>query len=203
MQISIKKLGLLLLAGLQVVSVSAQSEHHNMSKRKAKKWFKSGAWAGGFTATPHASIDKQTFAYQYAANKRLWDTTFAFLRTHDLSKLEKGDYQLAGDSAVVKVSYGPPKAEAEAKWEAHKDFIDVQLVGQGKERIGVAPLAQAKETVAYDAKKDVANYTADGKYFVAEPGIFFIFFPQDVHRPGLKVEEGMVRKIVVKIRVAE
>jgi YhcH/YjgK/YiaL family protein len=133
-------------------------------------------WAGDFTAVSHSSIDKQTFAYQHAHNKRLWDTAFAFLRTHDLSKLEKGNYPLAGDSAMVKVSYGPTKAEAEAKGEAHKDFIDVQIVGQGKEKIGVASLAKAIETVAYDAKKDVANYTAGGKYYIAEPGMFYIFF---------------------------
>jgi len=36
----------------------------------------------------------------------------------------------------------------------------------------------------------------------ADPDKFFVFFPEDVHRPGLKVDSiAPVRKIVVKVRI--
>ncbi|MFA5820146.1 MAG: YhcH/YjgK/YiaL family protein, partial [Bacteroidales bacterium] len=36
----------------------------------------------------------------------------------------------------------------------------------------------------------------------ATPDKFFIFFPSDAHRPGLKVgENSQVRKVVVKVKV--
>jgi biofilm protein TabA len=57
------------------------------------------------------------------------------------------------------------------------------LVGKGKEKIGVTNIPGATVTVPYDKIKDVANYNADGKYYIAEPGTFFIFFPQDVIAP--------------------
>jgi DNA sulfur modification protein DndE len=152
---------------------------------------------------PHNSINQKEFDRQYRANKPLWDKTFEFLRTTDLGKLEKGDYPLAGDSAVVKVTYGPAREEKDAKWEAHKKFIDVQLVGEGKEKIGVAEVSKATIVTPYNDSKDVANYEAVGCYYVAEPGTFFIFFPSDAHRPGIKLDNNNVRKIVVKILAAE
>jgi biofilm protein TabA len=48
----------------------------------------------------------------------------------------------------------------------------------------------------------VANYETEGTFYVADPAKFFLFFPQDVHRPNIKVEEGDVRKVVVKILAA-
>lgn len=197
-----KKLLLFIMLSIAVGAVQAQTTQH-VSNRKARKWMQQAEWRNGFDWQPHSSINKKEFWHQYNSNKRLWDTAFRFLATQQLATLEKGDYPLAGDSVVVKVSYGPAKEERDANWEAHKKYIDVQLVASGAEKIGVAPLTAATLTTPFDAAKDIANYTAAGKYYTATPGMFFIFFPQDVHRPGLKVADGAVRKIVVKIIAAE
>ncbi|MGV3529098.1 MAG: YhcH/YjgK/YiaL family protein [Flavisolibacter sp.] len=152
---------------------------------------------------PHMSIDTAEFFRQYYANQVLWDQTFDYLNTHDLSKLAPGDYPVVGQEAVVKVSYGPGKEEADAKWESHKNFIDLQYVAEGQEKIGVAPVSSAKETVPYNKKNDVTNYEADGSYYVAKPDTYFLFFPTDAHRPGIKVNRKNIRKVVVKIRAAK
>ena len=74
----------------------------------------------------------------------------------------------------------------------------------GKEKIGVAPVSRAKVKEPYDETKDIAFYESDGKYYVAEPGTFFLFFPQETHRPSIKVDASVpVRKLVIKIGVAE
>jgi YhcH/YjgK/YiaL family protein len=197
-----KELMLLLLCVMAFLLSNAQSSQRP-SPKQAKRWFKKKEWTAGFAWKPHASINKTELAYQYAAHKSLWQKTFAFLNTHNLATLEKGDYKLAGDSAVVKVSYGAAKNEADAKWETHRKFIDVQLVGAGSEMIGVEEAGKTKLTRPYDEAKDIANHEAKGKYYIAKPGTFFIFFPADAHRPGIKVDEGQVRKIVVKILAAE
>jgi YhcH/YjgK/YiaL family protein len=148
---------------------------------------------------PHVSINQQEFAKQYAANKNLWDKAFEFLRTKDLSKLAVGDYKLVGDSAFVKVTYGPEKELDATKWEAHQKYIDIQYIASGKEKIGVAEITKATISAAYNEVKDAANYNVEGNFYVADPTTFFIFFPQDVHRPNIKVDDADVRKIVVKI----
>ena len=56
-------------------------------------------------------------------------------------------------------------------------------------------------TKPYDETKDVANYTAEGTTYQAEPGTFYLFFAEDVHRPNIKVEGfDVVKKLVVKIK---
>ena len=49
--------------------------------------------------------------------------------------------------------------------------------------------------------KDAANYTAKGKYYAATPQNFFLFFPDDVHRPDIRVKGyDTLKKLVIKIR---
>ncbi|TCJ14234.1 DUF386 family protein [Flaviaesturariibacter flavus] len=156
----------------------------------------------GLAMKPHASVNRTEFELQYAANKELWDKAIEFLRSTKLSELAPGKYPIAGDSVFASVTLGPDKAFEATKWEAHRKYIDLQYIISGKEKMGVAPLSEAKETMAYNETKDVANYEAEGAFHVADPTQFFLFFPQDVHRPNIKVEEGDVRKIVIKIRAA-
>ena len=55
----------------------------------------------------------------------------------------------------------------------------------------------------YNEEKDIAFYTSNGGTLrKATPGNFFIFFPQDVHRPCVKEKEQVtVKKLVVKMKV--
>jgi biofilm protein TabA len=89
----------------------------------------------------------------------------------------------------------------DVKWESHKKYIDLQYIIKGKEIIGVADASKATITKPYTV--DVINYDADGKYYTTEPGKFFLFFPNDAHRPTIKVDGyDVVKKIVIKIQVA-
>ena len=74
----------------------------------------------------------------------------------------------------------------------------------GKEVINIAPITTVKEVVIpYDVTKDIEFVTVSKVVnYKADPVRFFIFFPDDAHRPGLK--DGVnspVRKIVIKLKV--
>jgi YhcH/YjgK/YiaL family protein len=99
-----------------------------------------------------------------------------------------------------------PKPPAEARWEAHRQYIDVQFLAGGVERIGYAPLGEALSVVqAYDAQKDVVFFAAAGDFVTVPAGSFAIFWPTDVHAPCLAGEASPatveVCKVVVKCRV--
>ena len=152
---------------------------------------------------PHNSINQQEFARQYKAYPNLWNKAFEFLRTHELQSLAVGKYPLAGDSVYVAVTYAPDKAFDSTKWESHRKYIDLQYIAVGKEKMGVVDVSKAKVLVPYNEKRDVANYEAEGTFYVADPSQFFLFFPQDAHRPSIKVNDDSVRKVVVKILAAQ
>jgi YhcH/YjgK/YiaL family protein len=140
----------------------------------------------------------------YFKNKERWDKAFSFLKSNDLSGLELKRYDIDGDNLYAPVSEYLTKNEEDAKYEAHQKYIDIQYVVSGKEQIGVAPMSQKKDIIQpYDATKDIEFLTVtNGENRTALPDRFFIFFPGDAHRPGLKDgENSPVRKVVVKVKV--
>lgn len=196
--------GFFLLSFLMVQApLFAQLAVKQVTQKKAQKWFKQQHYLNGLSLKPHPSTNAPEFYRQYRAHTHLWDTAFAFLKLNDLETLPVGKYMLAGDSAFVSVTEGPLKEFDKTNWESHQKYIDLQYIARGKEKMGVAPVSEATVTNPYNAAKDVANYKADGKFYIAEPGTFFLFFPQDAHRPSIKVDDQPEKKVVVKILVAQ
>ncbi|MGI8633833.1 MAG: YhcH/YjgK/YiaL family protein, partial [Segetibacter sp.] len=135
--------------------------------------------------------------------KSYWDKAFAFLKNQDLNTIAKGKYPIDGDNVYASVTMDSTKDYNKTNWESHRRYIDLQYIINGEEKIGVASLAEAKVTNEYNEKKEVANYTAEGKFYSATPGTFFIFFPSDVHRPSISPEGNKpVKKIVIKVKAA-
>ena len=71
--------------------------------------------------------------------------------------------------------------------------------------MGVAPSADPRGVliVPYSNTTDNENFTNNGgDYYDADPSTFFIFSPQEMHRPAIKVDGyNSVKKIVIKVRV--
>ena len=172
--------------------------------KKADKWFRSRVWANGLKLNVQESVDKVEFAKQYTANKAAWDKAFAYFRDTNLEELPVGKHPIDADNVFAAVTDNPTKEYANTTWESHRKYIDMQCVVRGAEKIGQAPLASATVTKPYDEARDVANYSVEGPLLEARPGTIYLFFPQDVHRPNIKVE-GIEKdkKVVVKMRVAQ
>ena len=169
----------------------------------AKKWVKNREWANGSKVKLSSSADYVEFAKQYHSNKAWWDKAFSFLKDAKLDTLKPGKYVIDGDNVYAMVTEAPSKEFDKSAWESHKKYIDLHYLIRGKEKIGAAPVSTATVTNPYDATKDAANYNVDGKYYIAAPGEFFLFFPGDAHRPNIKVEGyDTVKKLVIKIKYA-
>ncbi|WP_210516996.1 YhcH/YjgK/YiaL family protein [Hymenobacter terricola] len=197
----------LLLLGLAALGFGARAQTtpapETWTKKKAAKWFKSRAWANGLKLNVAESVDKVEFARQYTANKAWWDKAFAYFRDTNLDQLTPGKYPVDGDNVFAAVTENPTKEFANTNWESHRKYIDLQYVVQGAEKIGVVPIAKATVTKPYEEARDAANYSAEGKLYEAKPGTIYIFFPQDVHRPNIKVDGvDKDKKLVIKVRAA-
>lgn len=183
------------------LQLTAQTFATSFTKYAANKWFNKKEWLGGASLQPHSSIDKKEFAQQYHLNKVYWDKAFAFLKTHNLDSLPKGKYIIDGDNVTASVTDTASKDFDKTSWESHRKYIDLQCIITGEEKMGVNPVAKSEVTKPYDDKKDVANYNATGKFYVAGPRTFFLFFPSDAHRPNITPGGNKdVKKVVLKIR---
>lgn len=193
-----------LLAVFLLVAVIANAQQHELTAKSAKNWVKSRIWANDLKLKLSSSTNNLEFAKQYAANKAIWDKAFEFLRERNLDQIAPGKYPIDGENVYASVTEGPSKEFDQSAWESHQNYIDLQYVIKGKEKIGVAPLDSLTVTKPYDPAKDGANYSGNGRYYIATPEEFFLFFPSDGHRPNIKVNgNDKVKKLVIKIRVAK
>ncbi|MFC5411915.1 YhcH/YjgK/YiaL family protein [Larkinella bovis] len=171
---------------------------------QTNQWYAKKEWLNGLPAKPAEVVNKAEFARQYQRNKAAWDKAFAFLKNTDFTRLRPGKYPIDDENVYATISEGPAREISNSKWEAHLNYNDIHFVVKGKEKIGIIPVGQVKNSVAqaYSADKDIAFYTTDkGTFYEAEPGLFYIITTQEAHNPGNKVAgyEG-VKKVVVKVR---
>lgn len=118
--------------------------------------------------------------------------------------IKVGVYELSPRVKAI-VSEYTTRSENEYGYEAHRQFIDIQYLISGKEKVDCLPLEYLKETRAYTVENDAAFYKeADMKpqELILGNDYFAIFFPQDGHMPQLSVDKPtMVKKIVVKVEI--
>lgn len=158
----------------------------------------------GWNAVPDPSVNKKTFAVSYFKNKERWDKAFEFLKTANLEELAPGRHDIDGDNLYAAVSEYITKDPEEASYESHRQYADIQYVVSGKELMGLAPSSKLKEVlIPYDISKDIEFMTVgDATILNASPGRFFMFFPDDLHCPGLKDgENSPVKKVVIKVKI--
>jgi len=167
-------------------------------------WFTRGEWRQGWSPSPDESIDREEFARQYQRQPEAWKAAFRFLREQDLAALPVGRYELDGADLFVNVDEYLTKNEEDTRFEAHRQYIDIQYLVSGSEKIGVIPLYLTTVVEPYDEERDITFLEArENNYRLASPDNFLVFFPQDAHRPGVKADKNIpIRKVVVKIRFA-
>ena len=99
------------------------------------------------------------------------------------------------------VQEGVTGSVTEKKLEAHQNYIDVQYMVAGAEQMEWVNIRNLEIDTPYDAEKDIAFYKGDGASIKVQPGMFYIVFPEDGHKPCGHIEkETSYRKIVLKLR---
>lgn len=127
-------------------------------------------------------------------------TFFDYVKANDLLNTEMGTIELDGDELFVINTEIDGKKPEDARLEAHQVYIDIQLLLDGNEAIGWKALEDAEQvSVPYDEDKDLVFYADEADEIInLQPGQFMIFFPEDVHAPG--IANGKIRKIIAKIK---
>jgi YhcH/YjgK/YiaL family protein len=130
---------------------------------------------------------------------------FEYLAGTDLAALPVGRTAIEGDDVYVLVSEAETCPAEQVRFEAHRRYIDIQLVVRGQEAIGTAPVAALVTSEPYDATKDIEFFEPprESATVALHAGEFAVFAPGDGHRPGLHLDGPHVRrKAVVKLSVA-
>lgn len=130
---------------------------------------------------------------------------FDFIKKALAENLAVGKYEIDGKNLYASVQEYTAKLESEAKAEAHKNYIDIQFIISGTEVIEGFDIDKATPKSEYNDIKDVMFYqdNKNSNKGILADNEYGIFFPHDVHKPGmcLQGKQDTVKKIVVKVKV--
>ncbi|WP_345769150.1 N-acetylneuraminate anomerase [Citrobacter amalonaticus] len=116
-----------------------------------------------------------------------------------------GRVELRGDDIFMNVMQFATQSASEKKAELHEQYIDIQLLLAGEERIhfGVADSARQCEEVHVEEDYQLCREIAGSQTITLQPGMFAVFMPGEPHKPGCSVGEPKeIKKVVVKVRAS-
>lgn len=149
-------------------------------------------------------LDNIRYYEKYCKLNDGFEKGFEFIKKAVKEDIPVGKYEIDGKKVYASIQEYDTKEVS--KFEAHKNYIDIQFMVRGSEKMVYDDIEKGVTTVSYNPEKDVEFYgDIDGaREFVVNQSEFAIFFPEDCHKPGLKVENSeFIKKIVVKVRVEE
>ena len=146
-------------------------------------------------------IDTLDNAHKYIGLHKSFAKAFEFIKNQNLESIEVGKFEIEGKDLHAAVSLKDGVKKEDAKFEAHNNYIDIQVCPSGSETIGWKPRAKCvTEKEPYNTEKDVIFYKDQpDTYFELNAGQFAIFYPEDVHAP--MIGEGPIKKLVVKVKL--
>lgn len=114
-----------------------------------------------------------------------------------------GKNEIDGNRVFFNIQEINTKDVEEAFFETHKKYIDIQIVIDGTENYGVLLSDKDLEIAEpFNCEKDFALFNKKPEtIFTLTPEDFIIFFTDEPHMPGLKVnEKETIKKVVYKIK---
>lgn len=128
-----------------------------------------------------------------------------YLECHDLRDLPVGTTHIDGDNLYVMIQNPTLKRVEDARPEAHELYADLQLIIEGEEIMGYAPIKDLGEPTENPEGKDICFYDGKGgaafSQIVFKAGDFAVFYPQDGHAPCISNGAEKDIKAVFKIRL--
>lgn len=121
------------------------------------------------------------------------------------SEFVTGHYEI-NEKSFANIDEYQTKPVSNCKFEAHKKYIDIQMLLSGTEELDYISTEGLKITEEYDVNRDVMFFENPSKKpdsIILEPFKFAMIYPHEAHRPQMNIFENSqkVKKVVVKILV--
>lgn len=147
-------------------------------------------------------VDKLENAAMYVGLHKNFKTALEFVQCTNLNAFELGRHEIQGDEIIALISEYTTKSDTSGQLEGHKKYIDLQCLIQGEEKIGFATYKGQSPVKGCDLTDDYWLFKEEYSMFKLEQGTFAILFPDDLHLPGIKIDESKkVKKLVIKIKI--
>jgi biofilm protein TabA len=150
-------------------------------------------------------IDSLQNADKYKTLHPRFAQAFDFILAQNAAAIKPGSIQLDGDNlkAIMIEEHSMTEQQSLEGFECHNTYIDIQVPFHGIETYAWKPRQNCQLPQApYDEQKDVTLFKdAPDTFFTLQPGQFVIFYPDDVHTAMISEDRGLIRKVVMKVKV--
>lgn len=90
----------------------------------------------------------------YTSTCKGLDKAFEFIKKYEQNELPEGRYDIDGEKVYAMVQHYDTFPKEQAKWEAHRIYIDLQYVSKGNEIITWTNIDNLTPYTEYDNKND-------------------------------------------------
>lgn len=146
-------------------------------------------------------FDRITNLETYAKGDEKLTAIVEFLKANPVEILDDGRHEL---SLGVYANVGAGPVRDGGDFEVHRRYADLQLMAEGSEIMEWAHLSDMTGGTEYNGEGDFQLFSCQPAGTVSlkvYPGYFAIFYPQDGHKPSLRLDHDFSRKIIFKIPV--
>lgn len=150
-------------------------------------------------------IDNLKNCEKYYSVNIKFQKAFEFLKKAVAENLAVGKYEIDGTDVYANIMENITRDECDCKYEGHKNYIDIQFIASGAEVMKVADISKMTANTEYISERDIMHFDDYDAVTIAVIGSneYAVFFPNDIHKPGMALngQKAPVKKIVVKVRV--
>ena len=138
---------------------------------------------------------------KYQTLQEGFDKVYQFIRKNGLYNMEAGEYEIDGKRVFCTICEGELKDVEDAKLEIHDSYIDIHVLLEGSETIGIKDRSKCNtDNTKYQEADDTAFLEEEPEnYIVMGPGNLAIIFPADAH--AVMLGSGNCKKAVFKVHV--
>ena len=131
------------------------------------------------------------------------DRAIDFIMNADFDAMPAERFEVDGSRVYGFIQEPVLRDPAEAQFEAHRRYADIQIALCDGEVMGYLPLEKVAKWQDFNAEKDIvfSDVPDKGVAIPMNAGEFMILFPQDAHMPCLKGCADTTRKAVVKVEM--
>lgn len=130
------------------------------------------------------------------------DTAIDFLLTTDLTQLEPGRHEIAGDRAFLLIQDNTLNREPSDSFEYHAKYMDLQLLISGNEHFRYTRTVDGEVQAFNDGDDFGLIRSSEGLDLELDGKTFVMVYPGEYHQPNQIGKAGdQVRKCVVKILI--
>ena len=131
---------------------------------------------------------------------KIADFILSLTATQDCGKVFLSDDNLT----FANVEEYTTKTLDNCKLEAHKKYIDIQLLLSGVEELDYTAVEGLRVSEPYDSARDIMFFASTDMVLnkvILEPGKFVLLYPHEAHQPQMAYKNlpSKVKKVVVKI----